>query len=573
MTTKTWRRIGFAMVFSHALAAASLAADVTWSTPGSGFWDDAANWPGGTLPTDTDDVTIAIGNAAAVVRQLPGQPSSPFSRYTVGSLLAKSPFEHAGGSLLVKGNATFEQAFTWSGGVIHVDSSIASGAWTLEKGLHLTAPGLVGMNAGSLELQGTSILEGGVGILFGSVPVHIASGATLDIRSGVQFVVQDSLTNDGTIDRTAGTGEFNVFMRGGGNQGAVRNRTGVLTFTNGFDNITHSGTFSVDADAELRFVGAQTFEGAISGAGNVTFSTFHDYKVNGATFALDGTVTLENGAKGVWNGDGSIKNLRFSAGNFLPQGNVEILNRSRVDGIGFVIGAPGSKTRFVDGLDLHANFIVNSGTVELAGVTVVEGNVGLGVGNGGTLTVLAGATLRVTNDATPLGAGAIIGPGRFVNQGLVQRDTGTGEFQFNVSEFLNEGVLALKSGRASAAVDFVQTGDGTLALELGSFIGPFAVGGKASLASLLEISFADGFLPTLGQTFELMSYQEHTGTFTLSLAGEAARDGYTYALTYGDHALSLEVTGLAPPVPEPETWAVVAAGLALLLARRRRVAA
>jgi hypothetical protein len=126
-----------------------------------------------------------------------GSAVLPLSRYTVASLLAKSPFEHAGGSLLVRGDATFEDTFNWSGGVIHVDSSIASGTWTFRKGLHLTAPGLVGMNAGAVELQGTSIIEGGVGILFGAVPVHIASGATLDIRSGDRFVVQSSLINDG----------------------------------------------------------------------------------------------------------------------------------------------------------------------------------------------------------------------------------------------------------------------------------------------------------------------------------------------------------------------------------------
>lgn len=451
-----------------------------------------------------------------------------------------------------------------------MDSSIASGTWTFRKGLHLTAPGLVGMNAGAVELQGTSIIEGGVGILFGAVPVHIASGATLDIRSGDRFVVQSSLINDGTIDRTAGTGTFEIFMRGGGNQGAVRNRTGVLSFVNGFDTLTHAGSFSVDAGAEMRFSGAHRFDNMISGAGNVTFSEFHDFTVDASRFALDGTVTLENGAKGIWSGDGSIRNLRFKSANFVPQGQVTIVNKARVDGIGFVIGAAGSRTRFADGLDLHGNFIVGSGLVELGGDTVVQGNLGLGVGNDATLTVLSGASLRVTNDATPAGAGAIIGPGRFVNQGVVQRDTGTGEFAFSMSEFVNEGRLVLKSGRASAAVDFRQTADGTLALELGGFAGPFAVGGDASLDGLLEIRFADGFLPSLGDTFELMTFGTRSGTFALSAAGEAARPGYTYALHYGDHTLDLEVTGLAPPIPEPATHALLAAGLALVVGVRRR---
>jgi len=521
-----WRHALAAAVFQWVAAGVS-AADVTWSTPGTGFWDDVGNWPGGVLPSDTDDVTVDIGSATAVVRQLPGASVSPLSRYTVASLLAKSPFEHAGGSLLVKGNATFQESFTWSGGVIHVDGAIPSGTWTFEKGIHLTAPSLVGMNAGAVELRCTSVLEGGVGVLLGNVPVHIAAGATLDIRSGDRFAVQASLVNDGTIDRTAGTGNFDISLQGGGNQGVVRNRTGVLSMLQGgFDAVTHAGTFTADAGAELRFFGPHTFSGAIAGEGDVTFADFREFKVDAARFALEGTLTLRGGANGIWNGDGSIRSLRLDGGNFRPQSLVDVVNRGRVDNVSFVIGAPGSRVRFLDGLDLQANFNVNSGLVELGGETVLAGGAGLGVGNDATLTVLSGATLRLTNDATPTGAGAVTGPGRFLNQGVVQRDTGAGEFQFNVSEFVNDGRLVLKSGRVSAAVDFLQTGGGTLAIELGAFEGPFAITGEAALDGVLEISFGDGFLPTLGQTFTLMTFGSHTGNLAFSTVGEAAREGY-----------------------------------------------
>lgn len=111
MTRTTWRP-GLAAAVSQALVSTAFAADVVWSTPGTGFWDDASNWPGVALPTDADDVTIDLGTTTATIRQFAGAPASPLSRFTVASLLAKSAVEHSGGSLLVKGDATFEEAFT-----------------------------------------------------------------------------------------------------------------------------------------------------------------------------------------------------------------------------------------------------------------------------------------------------------------------------------------------------------------------------------------------------------------------------------------------------------------------------
>ena len=104
-------------------------------------------------------------------------------------------------------------------------------------------------------------------------------------------------------------------------------------------------------------------------------------------------------------------------------------------------------------------------------------------------------------------------------------------------------------------------------------LGPFAVGGDASLDGLLAISFADAFLPTLGQRFQLMNFGTRTGNFTLATAGEAARPGYTYLLHYGPNALDIEITGLAPPVaavPLPPMLPLFMAGLGLLVGRRRR---
>ena len=225
-TTNRRRRVIAAALSPLLIAPTVFAADVSWLTPGTGFWDDAANWPGTVLPTGADDVTIDLGASTAVIRQLPGDLAGPLTQYAVGSLHALSSIEHAGGSLLVKGNATFEEAFTWSGGVLHVDASVPSGTWTFRKGIHLTAPGLVGMNAGRVELQGTSIFEGGGGLLGGLIgepgPGHRGQGTRIGRQKGprvkIDRQIEVSARGEAALDGHAGH-IVGVQQAGEGDQG------------------------------------------------------------------------------------------------------------------------------------------------------------------------------------------------------------------------------------------------------------------------------------------------------------------------------------------------------------------
>jgi hypothetical protein len=142
---------------------------------------------------------------------------------------------------------------------------------------------------------------------------------------------------------------------------------------------------------------------------------------------------------------------------------------------------------------------------------------------------------------------------------------------------VNNGEIAPGHSPGTLVIDghYVQGASGVLTMELGRVSDRLVIGGDASFAGTLAIGFVDGFVPMLGQTFELLTYRSHTGSMALRTLGEAARPGYAFAITFGDQAATLQVTALAPPVPEPASIALFAAGLGIVAvgARRRQLRA
>lgn len=137
---------------------------------------------------------------------------------------------------------------------------------------------------------------------------------------------------------------------------------------------------------------------------------------------------------------------------------------------------------------------------------------------------------------------------------------------------VNNGEIAPGNSPGTLVIDghYTQGASGILTMELGDVSDRLVIGGDASFAGTLVIRFVDGFVPTLGQSFELLTYRSHLGGLSLMAIGEAARDGYLFDLRFGEHAATLQVSALAPPVPEPGTMLLLAAGLVAIAVRARR---
>jgi hypothetical protein len=157
--------------------------------------------------------------------------------------------------------------------------------------------------------------------------------------------------------------------------------------------------------------------------------------------------------------------------------------------------------------------------------------------NGNTFTISAGSTVNL-NDGTMLaGSGSAAG------------------------QVANGGVLR---GLAGVGGDFSQSPTGSLSVTAGG--APIQISGSADLGGVLEVSLADGFVPTPGAQYTVLTAQSVIDR-GLVLGGE---DGGLFHLSVGDGSVSL----VAGAIPEPSAVALAAMALAIGgLARRRRRAA
>ncbi|TWU00387.1 hypothetical protein Pla108_13360 [Botrimarina colliarenosi] len=181
----------------------------------------------------------------------------------------------------------------------------------------------------------------------------------------------------------------------------------------------------------------------------------------------------------------------------------------------------------------------------------VEGTAGpmtVRVASGGKLTVFSGVTIE-TGGVVQLEEGTLdaqyvdIRGGTLTGSGSIR--TGSGPIAGQVE--MVTGLIAPGDGVGTLSIDGrLSTGNSaTLAFELGgttsgTLYDQLLVDGPVALAGALSVALVDLFEPTIGDVFELMTYDEHGGEFaTLDLPG-----GYQWDVTYGADSLLLEVVGL-----------------------------
>ncbi|HEV2652352.1 MAG TPA: autotransporter domain-containing protein [Rhizomicrobium sp.] len=366
---------------------------------------------------DNGTFDISPANAGVSISSLSGSGVVTLGANTLALTNASGTFSGgisgSGGLTIAAGTETLSGISSFSG-----TTTVDTGA-TLRLG---DGAGNAGLLGGPITDNGTIVSDAGNGTLVayftnitGTGDVTLASGTleivgvesytgTTTVDSGATLMLGDSagnaglltgaITDNGTIDFSAGSGTFVIYatsITGTGNA-TVANGTLALAGTNTFTGAT---TINLGATLQLGaggttgtlagpiidngllsfdYSGPVTVSSLISGSGNVEVAT--GTVVETSVSAVSGTVTIDSGATLQW-GDGSAAAFLIG-GNAVTDNGALVINFGSSGGVGgpILISGTGSVT-------------LQSGELSDSAVSTYTGSTTIDAGNG-TALILTG---------------------------------------------------------------------------------------------------------------------------------------------------------------------------------------
>ena len=373
---------------------------------------------------------------------------------------------------------------------------------------------------------GTNLLTGNGGVLHNHGTVFQSSAGTLNLGYATTFENQMggsyNLEGDGGFS-SGGNSSFNnsgLLRKSGGNGTSIfssvylNNLNGVIEVDSGTLSLagggsSSNGTFNVASGAVLDLTGgtSPTWAGLVSGSGAGTVS-FSSGTINSSPSL---TLNLPGGL------------FQWTGGRFTGT----TINSN-------VVTIAGSGSVAVN--DWCAFY--NSGVVHHTNAAT------LNIGYGATFANQAGGSYNLEGDG---GFSSSIGNAAFNNSGLLRKSAGNGISSFGVNSgvaFNNlNGSIEVDSGQlslnghsyAQGSGSFIVTLGGTNAGQSGQLLC-----GAATLGGPLQVKLASGYLPALGDQFQILSSSSRSGTFTaLNVPGGIS-------VTYSNNGVFLVVTGTVP---------------------------
>jgi hypothetical protein len=461
--------------------------------------------------------------------------------------------------------------------------------WSADASSQITVLGF--NNAAASQIAGTHFSFGGTldvtlaqGKLRVLAPMTVKSGAQISVGHSDQLVFEGSTTVQG--------GSFSL-----GQFGEMR-FDGPTTLSGG-NFATHAGNYN---DGTIAFNGPTTWNGSVQlqGAarqqGTATVSGSLGASIHAQLFDMDGL-----SGKTTWN---------VNAPLFIQAQQVGTTASNRFAG---TLNLPGglAPRMTLQLADPAASWIM-SGTLNLAGQThlvetkvagsrmVVEGRLNLSAGR---VRIDADTHFSAAGFAGP--AQVTIGPAdaqlwmngqTLVDAGVVFGGQGTlrnaaagsmrlaGGASLGSIELVNAGQLQIGASAGAASVHgFANLSGAVWSVDLGGHLAGtehdllIVSAGLALLDGVLQVALIDLgagiFQPQLGDQFTILSSLAGvSGAFVNNPVTSAGGWHYQWEVLYDPHDVRLQLAGIAPAVPEPGTWALMALGMAPMfwLGRHRR---
>ncbi len=362
------------------------------------------------------------------------------------------------------------------------------GNHTLQPGSSLTGSGNLTFNAGAVNIAGVCNMAG----------ITNVTGGTVNFNSNATSASTNLI--NGTI---GGSGIYTV--------------TDTLNWSGGY--MVDAGITSVPVGAVLNLNGVstqkrlreRTFDlGGIAymngtGTGTLYLGTGAIFHVlTGGTFNIQNndSISYENGAAPIFSNDGTFRKAAGTGTSNVGLSTLVFNNSGTVDVLSGVI-------------NFGPNFNQYAGTTSLSG-----GN----MSSTGTLNFL---------DGLLTGGGVITGT--VANSGEIRPGSAIGVLTVNGAYRQGvAGAVTIQIGGPNPGTDFDQ----------------LHVLGTATLSGTLNIQMVGGYVPSVGNTIQIMPYNSHGGTFT-SYTG-LVLSGRSLLPTYNSTNLSLVVVaGAITPTPIP----------------------
>ena len=371
-------------------------------------------------------------------------------------------------------------------------------------------------------------------------------------------ILDGTLINTGLIEVNEGSGGDRLIWGKVTNRGLLKVNHD-LRFNGLINNVFHPfinlGTVEIAQDKKMVVSGGQTFNqngGTITGAGVLEVSNTAILNFNGGTvtgspvFLSNSTLNIAPSATGAASFTMAGGQLRGDihpdqtvwvrgAGSFntvtLPNGltNVGFIRLESEAG-----NFPSNLTILSGTLTNTGDISVNQGSNSNAGIIrTIQGNI---VNQGAiNLSLPSTQTLKLT------------GPGaRFENSpgGFIQ---GTGRIDVSGTTFTNAGKVnpGAPLGELSITGNFPQTSTGALTIDIGgltpgSQFDQLKVSGQAILSGTLNLCLANGFVPAVGDRFEILTFGSRAGDFAV-INGLEIGNSKRFEATYSSDRLTLEV--------------------------------
>ena len=437
------------------------------------------------------------------------------------------------------------------------------------------------VTGGTLKSLGTGANAGAIVSNSGTL-VSLTNAGAIQVNNAQALFLQGTITNTGTIAlNSAGNGTY-LFIDGN----VTLNGAGSVTLSNNTQNFIQGASTGQEV---------LTNNSTIQGSGNIgngslglinngliSANQSTPLLIDASSAGFSNPGTLQTSAGSTLDITGPFSNFSgttLTGGKYLESGTLQFTGADIVTNAA-TISLTGTSSAIVDqsGNNALANFTTNAaaGKFTLAGSQNLLTNAG-SFSNAGTMFIGTGSTFTVGNNGNAALATNYTQTGGLttVNGVLTSSPSSAGTPTVNVQagSLLGDGTVAdplassgiVEPGDSSTATGkldvtgtYAQSSRGSFDVSIGgSVVGTkydqLDVSGATTLSGTLNIKSINGFVPTVGATFDILNAGSLTGKFS-TVTGTSINASEHYAVSYtGTEVILTVVSGAATGAPSSAT--------------------